>query len=244
MSELATSRATSPLGLVQRLGGHALTTLSVEPADGDAELLRWWVAALLLSSRRDAARAPACFEGLCRAELLELESLRRASAQAVAAQLEAAGARDPIGPATRLVRSARSLAERHRGSLEALARGCSDLDELGASLSGLSPGIGAGTVLRFLRPLRELWPAAREVPLAPAARAAATHLGWIREGEDEEGEPGALCGFLAGDPRAPRLRDVEAALERLGGAACLRGRPQRCPLASHCPARSQDSAAR
>jgi hypothetical protein len=93
-------------------------------------------------------------------------------------------------------------------------------------------------VARFLRPLRERWPAAREVPLSPAARAAALHLGLLREGEDEEGEPGALRAALLRWPEAPALADAEAALARLGERACLRGRTARCPLGADCPAKS------
>ena len=235
MSESATPRTPSARGLVGLLGGHPLAALAIEPADGDAELLRWWVAALLLSSRRDAARAESAFGALCEAGLVTLETLGTATAETVAAHLEAAGARDPQSPALRLVRSARSLAEGHQGSLEALARGCTALEELGEHLARLSPGIGTGTVLRFLRPLRDQWPAAREIPLTRAARAAAIHLGWIGESDDEEGEPGALCAFLARGARAPRLRDVEAALERLGRTACLHERIDRCPLEASCP---------
>jgi hypothetical protein len=247
MSESATPRTPSAGGLVGLLGGHPLAGLGIEPADGDAALLRWWIAALLLSSRRDAARADSAFGALREAGLLELRTLGTATPEAVAAHLEAAGARDPMSPATRLVRSARALAEEHQGSLETVARGCTALEELGEHLARLSPGVGTGTVVRFLRPLRDLWPAAREIPLTPAARAAAIHLGWIGEGEDQEGEPGALCAFLAGEARAPKLRDVEAALERLGRAACLRERPDRCPLGRECPVlgtKPQDSASR
>jgi hypothetical protein len=235
MSESATPRTPSADGLAGLLGGHPLAAFGIEPADGDAALLRWWIAAVLLSSRRDAARADSAFGALREAGLLELGALGTATADSVAAHLEAAGLRDPLGPATRLVGSAQTLAEAHQGSLQAMARGCTDLEELGEHLARLSPGIGTGTVVRFLRPLRDLWPAAREIPLTPAARAAAIHLGWIGESEDQEGEPGALCAFLAGEARAPRLRDVEAALERLGRAACLRERPDRCPLEAACP---------
>jgi hypothetical protein len=233
----------SATGLVGLLGGHPLAGFAIEPADGDVALLRWWVAALLLSSRRDAARAESAFEALSKAGLVELETLGTATPEVVAAELEAAGAHDPMSPATRLVRSAKSLAEHHGGSLEALAGGCTTLEEIGERLACLSPGIGTGTVMRFLRPLRDLWPAAREIPLTPTARAAAIHLGWIGASQDEEGEPGALCAFLADEAQAPRLRDVEAALERLGQRACLRGHLDRCPLERDCPAldKPQDS---
>ena len=70
-----------------------------------------------------------------------------------------------------------------------------------------------------------------------AARAAALHLGWLAAGEDEAGEPGALRAWLRELPDAPPLADVEAALERLGAAACLREAVARCPLQARCPLR-------
>ena len=108
--------------------------------------------------------------------------------------------------------------------------------DLAARLARLAPGVGTATVTRFLRPLRDRWPAAREIPLSAAARAAAVHLSLLREGEDEEGEPGALRSALLREADAPVLADVEAALGRLGERSCLRQRPARCPLGQACPA--------
>ena len=62
-------------------------------------------------------------------------------------------------------------------------------------------------------------------------------MGLLREGEDEEGEPGALRAALAAQPDAPSLSDAETALERLGRRACLRQRVRSCPLGGDCPAR-------
>jgi hypothetical protein len=93
-------------------------------------------------------------------------------------------------------------------------------------------------VLRFLRPLRGVWSAARETPLADTARAAATHLGLIGDDDDLEGEPSALQRELAERAPGVSFADAEGALERLGALACRAGRTQRCPLADACPARS------
>ena len=127
--------------------------------------------------------------------------------------------------------------DNYAGSLDALARSTDGIEELARRLAGLAPGVGTATVARFLRPLRHRWPSAWEVPLTPAARAAAVHLGWIDEWADTEGEPGALAAFLRDEVEAPALADVEAALGRLGAAACRRNRTRRCPLEDGCPAR-------
>jgi hypothetical protein len=201
-----------------------------------ADVARWFAAACLLAGRGTEARAREAFHELERSGGARIDRLSEDDAQRVCAALQRAGYRQPEAVAGRLLRAAASLAEAHGGSLEALAADADDLEALGASLARLAPGIGSGTILRFLRPLRGVWPSAREVPLAAPACAAAVHLGLLREGEDLEGEPGALRAVLRdlGDPLD--FADLEAALERLGARACLRNRPERCPLGEACPA--------
>lgn len=197
------------------------------------------MAACLLAGRADEAVAERGFRALADARLATPAAIAGGALAPVERTLAEAGYPQPDRTAAKLMRACTALAQRHRGSLEALAAGAEGLDDLAARLAALAPGIGAATVATFLRPLRDRWPAAPEVPLAPAARAAAVHLGLLAEGEDEEGEPGALRAALARDPGAPALSDVEAALDRLGRRACLRGRSDRCPLGADCPARSE-----
>lgn len=224
--------------LVARLGAHPAAALRID-LDREAGRRGWLVAACLLSGRGGEAHAGEAHAALARAGLEDLTALASADPGEVALVLERTGIAAAEALAARLVRAGRALVARHAGSLETLAREALDLEELAARIAKLAPGIGASTVARFLRPLRDRWPAAREVPLAPAARAAARDLGWLGEAEDEEGEPAVLRAALAGDPTSPALADVEAALERLGAAACLRGRTARCPLAASCPRRAQ-----
>ena len=106
--------------------------------------------------------------------------------------------------ARRLVRIAAGLTERHAGSLEALAGAADSLEQLGARLASLAPGLGGASVSRFLRPLRDIWPTASDLPLDPAAHAAAVHLGWLEEGQDLEAAPGALRRALATGKREAR----------------------------------------
>lgn len=230
-------RAGAARALVERLGGHPAARLGID-LEREEGRRTWLVAACLLSVRGGEARAEAGVTALARAGMADPALLAEADPAVVLRALEEAELAGAENIAARLVRAGRALAERHAGSIDALARGALDLDELAARLLGLAPGIGASTVARFLRGLRFVWPAAREIPLAPAARAAALDLGWLADGEDEEGEPSVLRDALAADPGAPAFVDVEAALERLGAAACLRGRIARCPLGGGCPRRA------
>jgi hypothetical protein len=221
--------------LVARMGPHPTTTLGLDLAQpGEAE--RWLVAACLIAGRASEALALTTTRELAARGLDQPAAIAKAGAGPVEAILAHAEYPRPESMAQRLVRAGQSLGERHGGSLGSLAARAESLEELGSQLAGLAPGIGAATVLRFLRPLRELWPAAAETPLDPAARAAAIHLGWLGASEDEEGAPGALHAALLREPEAPPLADVEAALARLGSRSCLRERPDLCPLGPRCPA--------
>ncbi|NNL65419.1 MAG: hypothetical protein HKP30_04185 [Myxococcales bacterium] len=61
--------------------------------------------------------------------------------------------------------------------------------------------------------------------------------GWLDEFDDPETAPGTLRRRLEDTGEAPPLPLVEAALERLGRAACRRNDTRRCPLGEDCPAR-------
>jgi endonuclease III len=221
---------------VERLGGHPAADLGIDPADEEG-CGRWLIAACLLAGRVDAGAATGAYRALARDGLPSPREIAAADPARIALRLADAGYPKPEVAARKLVRASAALAERWGGSPAALAADADGLPELAARIAGLAPGVGPATVSLFLRPLRDAWIAARELPLSPAARAAAVHLGLLREGEDEEGEPGALRAALAGEPGAPALADAETALERLGRRACLRERPERCLLGGDCPAR-------
>ena len=221
--------------LVRHLGGHPATALGLD-LDDETDLGRWLAAACLLAARSGEPVALAAFRALRGAHLTAPAELARASPEQIASALAQASYPKPEVAARRLWRAAGSLLAGYRGSPAALARQAECAEELAARVAALAPGIGAATAAAFLRPLRDAFPAAREIPLSPAARAAALHLGLLRAGEDEEGEPGALRAALgSGTP----LADAEAALERLGRRACLRERADRCPLGDACPARAR-----
>jgi hypothetical protein len=221
--------------LVARLGPHPARRWGLD-LGVDADLARWLVAACLLAVRQDEAAAGAARAALAAEGLDAPDALARASPAAVTQRLAAARYPKPEITAARLVRVSANLIERHSGSLAALLAEADGLAEAGAALVALSPGLGPATAAEILRPLRDRFSAAREIPLTPAARAAGVHVGLLRTREDEEGEPGALRAALARENPPPDLADVEAALGRLGRAACQRGSVRRCPLGADCPA--------
>lgn len=219
--------------LVARLGPHPAVRAGLDPTL-DADAARWLALALLLASRADEERALAAFAAIFGSRAGggaagEIEP------EALALRLLAARVPQPERVAATLWRAGRAFEARYGSSLARLAAGADDLESLGARITALAPGVGTATALRFLRPLRERFSAAREVPLAASARAAARHLGLLAADEDAEGEPALLRARAAREPDAPPFADVEAALERLGAASCLRERSARCPLGADCP---------
>ena len=220
--------------LVERLGPHAATRAGLDPTC-DADALRWLALALLLSTRVDEARAVAAFRALSVGELADATALASADPVRVGALLAREGIPQPETRAALLLRACCNFAERWHGSLARLAGDADDLATLGTRVARLASGLGAATVARFLRPLRERFPVVQELPLSAAARAAAQHLGWIGADADAEGEAASLRARVASEPDAPRFSDVESALERLGAAACQRERVARCPLGADCP---------
>jgi hypothetical protein len=229
------ARSISLGGLVEHLGGHPAGELGLD-LDDARDAGRWLVASCLLAGRGEEADALRAFRGLTEAGLEHPEAIAMAAPERLEAVLAGSGAARPGPLAWLLVRASTALAEAG-GSPEALAREAEGFEDLAGRIARLAPGIGKATVLRFLQPFRDRWPAALEAPLTPAARAAAVHLGLLAEGEDAEGEPGGLRAALREIPDGPALTDTEAALDRLGRQACLRNRPARCPLAKACPAR-------
>lgn len=226
--------------VVAALGGHPAGELGLElRAEDGRSLGRWLVAAMLLSSRAGEARTLAAYRALERAGLADPGEIAK-QAGAAAEALRDADFPSPDRAAARLSRAARALVKRYGGSLDALASEAEGLEDLGARLAALGPGVGAATVARFLLPLRARWPAADALPLAPAALAAARHLDLIGERVDAEAAPAVLRTLLSGAPDAPGLPDLEAALFRLGARSCLRQRSHLCPLWEHCPARHTD----
>jgi len=240
------SRRTRSRGLVGLLGGHVSGRLELDLDDpDDATLGRWLVASALLGGRQGEDVALATFRELARSGLLDPGSLAAGDPLVIEGCLERARLRNADRAARLLVRLSEALQTRYHGSMERLAAAADELADLAASLSALAPGYGKAAVMRYLTPLRRHWHVAGDLPASPAVRAAAADLGFIALHEDEESTPARLARLLANDEPGgpasedvPSLRDLEAALERLGRRACLRGTSGKCPLGAHCPRRA------
>lgn len=224
---------TSPENLVNRLGPHAASALDLD-LDLDEGLGHWLVASVLLGGRTREAVALDAFRRLAREGLAAPADIARAGFANVQRCLEEAGVSKSESVAAVLVRVCTALVRVHGGSIDGLVGGADGLDDLAQRLSQLGAGFGKAAVLRFLTPVRERWSASRDLPTSPAVLAAGRDLGWIPATQDEEGAPASLArrASASGDVST---RDLEAALEKLGRAACLRERPDRCPLAGSCP---------
>ncbi|MEM7409145.1 MAG: hypothetical protein AAF430_02785 [Myxococcota bacterium] len=225
-----------------RLGASPQSRLGLDLARPE-DRSRWWCWCRLASERDAEAKREAALRRLETDWGCSPAALVAAGPSALAACLAEVGLRRPEPVAGSLCRAAHALVVDYEGDFERLAGAADGLEELGGGLARLAPGFGATTVLRFLRPLRGVWPAAAETPLAPAAWAAAQHLGWISEGAEPADGPAAFLAACA--ERAPDLSpdEVEFWFEALGQRACLRGRVDRCGLGAACPARDSDGAA-
>lgn len=230
--------------LLERLGGdfsHRLG-LTLESED-DRELESWLVASCLLGQRLDEAQVEAAFRALRETSGTTLNQIVSVEPATLIQILASTGcknaAQEAAKLATKLKRAASSLELHYSGSLTRLARQAESSDDLAGRIAALASGIGAATVLHFLRPLREIWRLADEIPLHPAARAAALHLDLLHEGEDEDGAPSVLRARLSAanttSGQAIAFADLEAALLRLGQRTCLRGRKATCSMHDFCP---------
>ncbi|MEE8582000.1 MAG: hypothetical protein V3T33_10480 [Myxococcota bacterium] len=224
--------------LISRFGPHPVTALGLDLESGlEVSIDRWLIAACLLGARLDEASAKTAFRALEAAQIAEPTTLAKHQRVEVEAVLHRAGVRKPERAAQLLCRVGQSLVRRFNGSVSTLGHGADDLEELGGRLASLAPGFGRAGIVRFLRPLRELWPAALDLPLEPAARSAAIHLGWIGEGDDELVDAERLRSIVRAGAPALCPYDLEAALGRLGHLCCVRENAARCPLAASCPLR-------
>lgn len=232
----------SAKGLVSRLGAHPATRLGLDLDGDDAQLGAWLVACVLLGGRTREDAALAAF-GRLRARAAHTPAAACAlGPDGLQPLLEASAIPKSEAVAAVLFRVCRGLVRDYEGNVERLARRAESLEDLAARLGRLGAGFGGAGVMRFLTPLRQRWSLAHDLPASPAVAAAAEHLGLVADRSDVESAPAAIARWLRDEHAPPDVpaagvRDVEAALDRLGRAACLRERSDRCPLDAACPRR-------
>ena len=241
----AGNRFPQPREVVENVGGHVSSLLDLDLSEPDDRTLGRWLLAAALHEGRQAERITrdAC-ERLRDAALFDIEPMANAAPVDVERLLAQAQVPKAENVAPRLIRIARALHDGYRGSIERLAGEAEGLEELAMRLSKLTRGFGRAGVVRYLTPIRSLWHVASDLPSTPAVCAAAADLGLVDEHQDPASVPASLARKLGSDAERetpgesqPSLRDFEAALDRLGRAACLRGRVDRCPLGDACPRR-------
>ena len=186
-------------------------------------------------------------------ELFDIASMAAVSRIDVERLLTQTELPKPANVSARLVRIAGALVRDYGGSIQQLVSQSEELEELAYRLSKLASGFGRAAVVRYLTPIRSLWPVAGDLPATPAVCAAAADLGLAAPHQEAASLPATLARVLESSsghvskstpqsnstPR-PSLIDFEAALDKLGRESCLRGRAQRCPLADACPRRREE----
>lgn len=225
--------------LFEQLGGQFSQQLGLDLASEDDRALEsWLLVSCLRSSRMDEEQAERIFHVLCASNCSNLQQIASVDAVQIAQALANADCKNPEREAAKFKRAAGALSLHYRGSLTRLAREAENAEDLAGRVAALAPGIGAATVLQFLRPLREVWRLADEIPLHTAAHTAAVHLQLLREGEDAEGAPSVLRAKLYAANEASSqtiaFADLEAALTRLGERACMRKKKTSCPMHEFC----------
>ncbi len=234
------------LELISKLGGLLAPKLGIDlHSESDGSTARWFLIASLMGPQFGEDRIEKAYPLLCGAKLDTLQEILHAEPQSLISTLEAAGHPKPEANAAKLRRAAEALDSIYAGSFDRLAGEAESVEDLAGRIAALASGVGPATVLRFLRPLRDRWLLADEIPLDNVARSAAIHLKLIREGEDEEGSPGALRaawnGIASSSSEETNFADLEAALTRLGQISCRRGRAAACPLPALCPLHNEHS---
>ncbi len=229
--------------LLDRLGGHLSHKLEIDlSAEDDRSLESWLIVACLCSARMDEEKIEHIFRALRAAHCSNLQEITSCNITDITQTLARADCKNPEREAAKFKRAANALDLHYRGSLSRLAREAEGIEDLVGRIAALAPGIGVATALQFLRPLRDTWRLADEIPLHAATRAAAIHLQLLRKDEDAEGAPSILRAklYAANEVNAQTITfaDFEAALLRLGERACTRKKVANCPMQEVCPVHS------
>lgn len=222
--------------LLNRLGPSYSKGLGIDLSSGDdGEIFKWFLASLLYGARISESVASRTFKQLVEDGLSTPWSIAQASWAKIVYSLDRGGyVRYDFKTASKLQQASTSLIEKYGGSLNYLHWVAEDERDLEARIRGLAKGIGAKTAHIFLRELRGVW-AKASPPLDEWALQAAKNLGFVAA-EASGGEAlEHLAKLLATEGSGlESLRDLEAALVRLGKNFCRKSRCLRCPVEGFC----------
>jgi hypothetical protein len=174
------SRHPTPVELVKTVGGSFCAELGIDVRSGaDAEIFKWFLAAILFGARISTAIAIKTYREFVREGLVSPKRISARGWDGLIAVLDRGGyARYDFRTASKLLQVCNTLLERYGGSLNRLHREASNPHDLEQRLKALSKGIGEVTTGIFLRELRGIWQKAEPLP-SDRAIIAAKSLGFI-----------------------------------------------------------------
>lgn len=141
----------------------------------DAELFKWFLAAILFGARISQTIAAKTYKEFERAKVLTPDAIIKAGWHRLVKILDAGGyVRYDFSTADDLLAVAKFLKEKYHGSLNSLHEAAADSKDLEARLQEFR-GVGPTTTAIFLRELRGVWKRA-DPPLSPLAARVAREL--------------------------------------------------------------------
>lgn len=207
----------TPLTLVKAIGGAFSIELAIDLGSGtDAEIFRWFLAALFFGARITSAIAIRTYREFVKEGLTEPRKIVRRGWDGLVKVLDRGGyVRYDFRTATKLLDVCNALIARYDGSLNRLHGEARDSRDLEERLKALGKGVGDVTAGIFLREMRGIWQKAEPAPSARAVAAART-LGFIpatrADREDALGILRRVWTAAGGKPK--RFPDFETALVR------------------------------
>ncbi len=207
----------NPLSLVKAVGGAFSTELAIDIGAGtDAEIFKWFLAAILFGARISTVIAIRTYREFVKEGLTEPRKIVRRGWDGLVKVLDRGGyVRYDFRTATKLLDVCNTLIANYDGSLNRLCGKARDSRDLEARLKALGKGVGDVTAGIFLRELRGIWREAEPLPSARAI-AAATELGFIPANPDDREHALELLSrvWTAAGGKPKRFRDFETALFR------------------------------
>lgn len=162
---------------VEKFGEPYSKQLGIKIGNGDKEIVKWFLAAILYSKpirEGTATNTYRCFE---KYGALTAEQMVRKGWEGLVSILDEGGyTRYDFSTADKLLKVFGNLQKEYGGKLTRLYEATKDSEDLERRLKALGKGIGDVTVSIFLRDMREVWPKAKPAP-STLVKMAMEHVG-------------------------------------------------------------------